>query len=539
MNRFLARAVAAATLLLGSLYGFMSQAHASAPSLLLTAAAMSTADLDRLMTRTMKQFAIPGAAVGIVKDGRTVFAKGYGVRELEKSSPVDTDTLFAIGSNTKAFTTAALAILVDEGRLHWDDRVIDHLPAFRMWDPYVTREFTVRDLLTHRSGLGTGAGDLLFVTATDFTRDDLLRALRYLKPVTSFRSQFAYDNLLYVIAGQIIPVVSGQSWEDFVTTRILQPLHMQGCAVDISRVNDRSNVAAPHLVSQGKLTQVPPLSIPVVAPAGAIQCNISGMSQWLLTQLARGRSPEGTTIFSDARSSEMWTPQTLLPVEGEQATLTRTHFLAYALGWVAQDFDGYKRVSHDGGLPGMVTHVSLIPELNLGVVVLTNQQEVDALDAVALQILQSYTGAPHRDWVALSAAARAKREEQIHSLDAKRRPATANGSAAGTWQPPDLNDYVGKFTDPWRGAASVTREADSLQLTFSHTAALSGPLQPVAPGLFIVHWKDRSLDADAYVRFAEDFAGHVTGFTMHAVSASTDFSFDFQDLDFRREEPPH
>src|SRR5262249_27017571 len=221
------------------------------------------------------EFSVPGLAIGIVKDGRLVFAKGYGVRELGQKAPVDADTLFAIGSNTKAFTSASLAILVDEGKLHWDDRVIDFLPDFRMWDPYVTREFTIRDMLTHRSGLGAGAGDLMFVTPTDFTRDDLLHGLRYLKPASGFRARFAYDNLMYVLAGQVVAAVTGQSWEDFVTARILKPLHMDACAADDTRLTDRSNIASPHLVLNGQLTKIAPLSIPLVAPAGAINCNIT------------------------------------------------------------------------------------------------------------------------------------------------------------------------------------------------------------------------------------------------------------------------
>ena len=328
----------------------------------LASAAPTAADIDRLATRTLKEFSVPGLAIGVVKDGKVVLAKGYGVRAQGEAAAVDADTTFAIGSNTKAFTTAALAILVDEGKIHWDDRVIDYLPDFRMWDPYVTREFRIRDLLTHRSGLGTGAGDLMFVTTTDFTRNDLLHALRYLKPVSSFRSHFAYDNLLYVIAGQLIPVVTGQTWEDFVTARILKPLHMDDCAVVDTRLTDRSNMAAPHVIVDGKLTRIPALSIPLVAPAGAINCNVTGMLKWVSTQLGRGKSPEGVQLFSAAQSAEMWSPQTILPTgSNERLGLTHTHFASYGLGWGLEDIDGYKRVSHNGGLPGMVTHVSLIP----------------------------------------------------------------------------------------------------------------------------------------------------------------------------------
>jgi CubicO group peptidase (beta-lactamase class C family) len=496
-----------------------------------SATSVAAADIDRLAARTMQTFSVPGLAIGVVKDGHLVFAKGYGVRALGSAAAVDADTVFAIGSNTKAFTTAALAILVDEGKLHWDDRVIDYLPDFRMWDPYVTREFTIRDLLTHRSGLGTGAGDLLFVTPTDFTRQDLLHALRYLKPVSSFRSGFAYDNLMYVVAGQVVAAASGQSWEDFVTARILKPLHMDACAVDDERLADRGNVASPHVMVEGKLTKIAPLSIPLVAPAGAIQCNVTGMSKWVMTQLARGRSPDGASLFSEARSAELWTPQTPLPVAGDRLPITHTHFVSYGLGWLLEDVDGYKRVSHNGGLPGMVTHVSMVPELNLGVIVLTNQQEPAALEAVAFQIIEAYAGMTKRDWVALSNASKAKRDERMKEADAASAASVKN---AGGWQPSDLRAYAGTFKDPWRGEVTITEQGGSLHLTFSHTSALSGLLTPVGLNLFIVRWNDRSLNADAYVRFAEDYSGQVAGLTMQAVSATTDFSFDFQDLEFSR-----
>ena len=494
-------------------------------------APLTGAEIDRVVNRTMAAFSVPGLAVGIVKDGKLVYAKGYGVREVGRVGAVDADTEFAIGSNTKAFTTAALAMLVDQGKIHWDDRVIDYLPDFRMSDPYVTREFTIRDLLTHRSGLGIGAGDFLFVTATDFTRKDLVKALRYLKPVSGFRSQFAYDNLLYVVAGEVVAAVSGQSWDDFVTARILDRLGMKGCAVGYERLPDRGNVAAPHLVVDGKLASIPRLEIPLAGPAGAIHCSINGMAKWVETQLAHGKAPDGAALFSAAAGEEMWTPQTLLHPGGKIAELTHTHFQAYGLGWGIDDLDGFKHVAHNGGLPGMVTQVSLIPELNVGVVVLTNQQDGFAMSAVSLSILESYAGLPRRDWVGLMQGVSAERRKAIEASNAAH--AVAPG-AAPHLSSEELGAYAGSFSDPWRGAATISRAGDGLRLTFSHTADLSGPLEPVGPELFVVRWDKRTLDADAYVRFTRDYGGNVTGFTMKAVSASTDFSYDFQDLDFHR-----
>ena len=492
---------------------------------------LSDGEIDGVVNRTMAAFAVPGIAVGIVKDGRLVYAKGHGVRELGQRAAVDADTMFAIGSNSKAFTTAALAMLVDAGRLHWDDRVIDYLPEFRMADPFVTREFTVRDLVTHRSGLGIGAGDLLFVPLTDFTRQDVIRALRYLKPVTSFRSQFAYDNLLYVVAGEIVAAVSGMTWEDFVTSRILAPLDMSACAVASDRLPIRANWASPHAVIDGTLRTVSRLELPLVGPAGGIQCNVTGMSRWVAAQLAQGQTASGSRLFSAMQSEEMWTPQTAMRPSGTMAELTRTHFLAYGLGWGLDDVDGYKRVSHNGGLPGMVTHVSMIPELNVGVIVLTNQQERFALSAVALSILEGYMGVARRDWVSLAQAAKAELDQRMREADHASAPAAAAEKDAA---PIDLGAYVGTFVDAWRGPATISRREQGLELTFSHTDGLSGSLTPLSRSLFVVRWSDRSLNADAYVRFARDFSDGVSGFTMRPVSASTDFSFDFQDLDFIR-----
>jgi len=492
---------------------------------------LKSLDIDRLVERTMAAYQVPGIAVGIVKDGKLVFAKGYGARELGRPGKVDADTLFGIASNTKAFTIAALAILVDEGKLHWDDKVIDYLPEFRLYDPYVTREFMVRDLVTHRSGLGLGAGDLLLFPNSDFETKDIFHALRYLKPAAGFRAAYAYDNNLYVVAGALIPAITGQSWEDFVTQRILTPLQMAPCAATAQRVTDHSNQASPHAPVEGKVVPITPDNVTAAAPAGAIQCNVTGLAKWQLTQLGRGQAKGGPRIFSEAQSEQMWTPQTIVPPVGRLPMLGRTHFSAYGLGWFLEDFNGYKRVYHSGGLAGMVTYQSLIPELNLGVIVLTNAEEGEAFEAIALAITDAYTGGPKRDWVELTQGLKADRLRRHAESDAQRKPTPAPDVDLAKL---DLTPYVGTFKDPWRGEATITRSSDGLTLTFSHTKELTGPLTPIRPGLFVVRWNNRAMNADAYVRFSEDFAGAVEGFTMQVVTAETDFSFDFQDLDFHR-----
>jgi CubicO group peptidase (beta-lactamase class C family) len=532
---------------------------------------ISAAAIDRTVARAMQSFNVPGMAIGIVKDWRLIYAKGYGVRELGKPAPVDIDTLFQIGSNTKAFTAAALAILVDEHKIRWDDKVIDTIPEFRLYDPYVTREFTLRDLLSHRSGLGTGAGDLMFYPNTDFSRAEMIRGLRYLKPVSSFRSQYAYDNLLYMVAGQVVATVSGQTWDEFVTQRVLQPLRMNGCVTSYRQIAAGSNTVTPHVMSEGKLTAIKPIEFTAISPAGAISCNVSGMAKWLQTQLNAGKSSDGTQIFTADRGEEMWTPNTVMPLSPVLASVTHTHFEAYGFGWDLQDEFGYKRVSHTGGVPGTVTWVTMIPELRLGIVVLTNQQEGAAMEAVGNQILDAYVGAPKRDWIAIGVAYKEGRDREAMAVETE--VATVL-STAGAPPPFPLAAYAGRYRDPWRGDADIRLEAGKLVLKFSRTEGLEGTLTPFEGNVFIVRWHDRSLNADAYVRFSQAFrptvgpdveAGDdrpierdnaqpngksieqgneklnrkpvgqpIAGMTLQAISPLTDFSFDFQDLDFAK-----
>ena len=487
------------------------------------------ADIDKLAARVQRTFSVPGLAIAIVRNGKTVFAKGYGVREVGKPGNVGADTLFGIGSNTKAFTVAALAMLVDQGKLDWDDKVIDHLPAFRLYDPYVTREFTVRDLLTHRSGLGLGAGDLMLFPHTDFTRDEIIHNLRYLKPASSFRSTFAYDNLLYIVAGQLIPAITGMSWEDFVQRRILDRLGTD-CAVNLARASGNPDVAAPHVLALGKPTAITPDTGEALDPAGSIECSARGMAKWMAVQLDGEPAAGGGALFSEAQHRAMWTPQTIEPTSPATSAMTRTHFRAYGLGWSLEDYGGFERVWHTGGLVGMVSYVSLLPEQHVGIVVLTSPQSLGAIASVMQTLTDRFVGAPPRDWIAYWSAAEAKRNLEGAAAD---RAASAQEAVAGhAARLPGA--YIGVYHDPWRGDATIRRDGDKLRLAFSRTDDMTGELRPYKGNLFIVRWDDRSLNADAWLRFEIDFDGTVDGFTMKAVSPTTDFSFDFQDLAFTK-----
>ena len=490
-------------------------------------------DIDRLAERIQQKFAVPGMAVAIVKDGKVLFAKGYGVREAGKPDKVDASTLFGIGSNTKAFTVAALAMLVDEGKLSWDDKVIDRLPSFRLSDPYVTRELTIRDLLTHRSGLGLGSGDLMLFPPSDFTRSEIIHNLRYFPPASSFRSKFAYDNLLYIVAGELVPTVTGISWETFVQTRILDRLGT-GCAATLSLASGNRNVALPHVMVADKLTVVTPDPSTAYDPAGSIQCNADGMAAWMALQLADGRFKDGSQLFSAAQHKEMWTPQTIVTPLPASAALTRTHFRNYGLGWFIEDYEGAQRVSHTGGLVGMVSAVSLFPEEGVGIVVLSNQQSGGR--AAMMQSLQdAMLGRPARDWIAIVGNLEAEQSKRAAAADSAADTAIA---AAGGRAFLPLEAYEGVYHDPWRGDVTVRKQGAKLRMIFSRTTGMQGDMQVVKGNVFAVRWDDRTLKADALVNFRTGLDGSVSGMSMAPLSPTTDFSFDFQDLAFTRSTAP-
>ncbi len=486
-------------------------------------------DLDAYILQAMKTFDVPGLAVAIVKDGAVVLAKGYGVRKLGEIATVDSHTLFGIGSNTKAFTTAALGILVDQGQLAWDDRVADRLPGFQMYDPYVTHEMTIRDLLTHRSGLGLGAGDLLFVPPSTYTRGEIIAKLRYIKPESSFRSKFAYDNLLYMVAGQIIPAVTGKQWQDFIKERIFGPVGMTDSNTSAGDFRPGGNFAAPHSDVEGKLQAIPAAQIDNVAPAGAINSSVSDMAKWVIVQLGGGQLPGGEQrLFSQREAKEMWTAQTILPVGEPPPALAalRTNFAAYGLGWGLRDYRGHKYVSHTGGLPGYVSEVSMIPDAKLGVVVLTNQEAGGILGTIVHRILDAYLGVPQTDWLKAFHDLAERQKTQAAEAEKKQSGArNANSKPSLT-----LEKYAGKYADAWYGDITISMEPGGLVMRFSHSPALTGDLEHWQYDTFKARWRDRSLAADAFVTFSLNPDASISQVKMVPVSPATDFSYDFQDL---------
>ena len=354
---------------------------------------INSKEIDALVEKVLTTFDVPGIAVAVVKDDKVIHSKGYGVRSLKTKEKVDENTLFGIASNSKAFTAAALAMLIDEGRMKWDDKVTDYIPEFKMYNPYVTEEFTVRDLLTHRSGLGLGAGDLMmFPDSSNFTKKDIIHNLRYLKPTSSFRTKYDYDNNLYIVAGEVIERVSGITWEDFIEKRIMQPLGFTKSAASINRLKDRSNLISPHAPVNGKVEAIAIDWSETANAAGGIVSNITDLPKWIIMQMNGGKYGEGLSkkMFSEEMHYEMWSPQTI--INTRTTPPYNTHFSAYGLGWFLSDVKGYKQVTHTGGLAGVVTQITLLPEMKLGIIVLTNQQSGAAFTAITNTIKDSYLG---------------------------------------------------------------------------------------------------------------------------------------------------
>ena len=369
-------------------------ATAPAKATALSPATVLPSGFDAYVAKVMKTFEVPGMAVAVVKDGQVVLAKGYGVRKLGEPAPVDAQTLFGIASNTKVFTAAALGLLVEEGKIEWDGPVTRYLPWFQMWDPYVTREMTVRDLLVHRSGLGLGAGDLLLWPESNYTRREIVGRLRFIRPATSFRTAYAYDNMLYIAAGEVIEAVSGMTWEDFISERILKRAGMASSRPRHDASLAGGNVAIPHAVlEKGPAPVAIDENDNMNAAGGIISC-AEDMARWMLVHLGEGALPDGTRLFSERTGRELATIVTPIPISAPPAELAaqRMNFNGYALGLRVSDYRGRKVVNHTGGLSGYVSRVFMVPELELGIAVLTNQESSDAYNSVIYAVVDKALG---------------------------------------------------------------------------------------------------------------------------------------------------
>ncbi|MDH4044030.1 MAG: serine hydrolase [Gemmatimonadota bacterium] len=479
--------------------------------------------LDTYIAQARADWRVPGLAVAIVKDGRIVFEKGYGVRHRFDGGTVDAHTLFAIASNTKAFTSAAIALLVEEGKLDWDTRVVEILPWFQVADPYVTREMRVRDLLSHRSGFGTYSGDLLWY-GTSYSAEEVVRRLRYLEPALGFREGYRYSNLMFITAGEVIAAASGMRWDAFVRTRILAPLAMTETVTSVAQLAGVTNVATPHGEKADTIRPFPWESWDAMGSAGAIISNVHDMAQWLMLQLGRGEA-NGVRLFSDTQSRTMWTPHIMSPVSsGTAARWPSTHFIGYGLGWSLRDYLGHEIVMHGGAYDGMYSQVLLVPEERLGLVILTNAM-TSVQSALAWRIVDAYLGAPARDW------SRGYLDRVGPSPEAERWAAWRDARASGTTPSLALEAYAGTFGGPLYGNVTVALEDGKLVLRLLPAADLVGDLTHWHRDVFRVHWRrEFPWFGDGLVQFVLNAEGDVDQVKIDVPNGD----FWFTELELRR-----
>lgn len=492
------------------------------------------AKFDAYVEAVQKQFGVPGVAVAIVKDGKVVMERGYGVRELGKAAKVDAHTMFAIASNTKAFTAASLNILQDDGKLKTTDRVIDHLPWFRMSDAYVTREMRIRDLLAHRSGLSLGAGDLLYWPTTTYSTREVAERLKDVPLTGGFREQYAYDNILFGVAGLVVEAASGMSFKQFMQTRIWNPLGMTETRYNSDDLKPGDNVAVGNAKFDFKdLRPVGVTSWRNVSGAGGIYSSVHDLTKWMNAQLAggvyAGSGESAKRLFSTQRQREMWSVLTPIPTGKSpipELADAASNFSGYGQGWQLSDYLGDRLVWHTGGWPGQVSRLTLVPGKGVGVVVLTSAEVGAAFNAITYEALDMMLGHSGHDWLKGYAAAVARSQgnadeswqKHLAARDANSKPSLA------------LAKYANTYRDPWYGDVIIRQGAKGLELQFSKTAELLGDIEHWQHDTFIVRWRDRGLNADAFINFALDPDGNIRELRMQPVSPLTDFSFDFQDL---------
>ena len=501
-----------------------------------SASSAGAQSINRVVQDALNTFNVPGLAVAVVHKGEVVHLKGYGIREINQTGKVDTDTLFKIASNSKAFTVAALSILVDEGKLSWDTPVIDIIPEFKMHDAWLSEHLTVADLLTHRTGMKAGAGDLmLWPEPSLFTSVDVIYALRYFEVIKGFRSGYAYDNLLYIVAGELIPRLTGLSWHDYIDQKIMSRLGLKHCFAGALSPAAKKNVSAPHDVIEGELQVIERGrindNISLMAAAGGIRCSAADMSQWMLVLL-------NNSLYSKTQAAEVFTPQVIRSVSMRDKARDNTHFKAYGLGWRLADVHGYKQVSHTGSLAGTRSYLTLVPELDLGVVVLTNGASDAVRRSVMYHIVRAYMGRDPVDWVQvfeddiakwqLEKLAAAKNDKNSFGQSGKQAPKKITARKTKRL----MQAYLGRYQDPWFGEINISQQQSGFVFQSLKSPQLRGELRLVDKNLLTVHWFDRTLEADAYLRFQRNENQEIETLTMEAISEETDFSFDFPDLLF-------
>ncbi len=462
--------------------------------------------LDAYYEQSRIDYNVPGLAVAIIKDGEIIFSKGYGTRNVDTGDPVDGNTLFAVASNSKSFTAAALAMLIDEGKLSWDDKVRDYLPWFELYDPYVSDNFNIRDLLTHRSGLMTFSGDLLWY-GTNLSRREVVESAKYLEPTFSFRDGYGYSNIMYIAAGLVIEEVSGMAWEDFIRTRILEPLHMDRTLTSTLQLPQTDNYCAPHNDFKGDLITIEWMNWDNVAPAGALISSVNDLSKWLDFQMRKGVTPDGDTLINEKHFREMWQAHNSQTVSSfSEKTYPSTHFRAYGLGWGIMDYLGVKVIGHGGGYDGFITNTTFVPEDNLGMVFLTNKNTglYHPLRYKTLDILLG--NELETDWSADVLKLVQEGEKEDEAQRARAEEARVKDSKPTL----PLEEYLGTYKCEMYGNAKVYMEDGQMMVHLEPTDIFVGTLTHWQYNTWKVEMKKMPSLSYGLVNFLIDDRGEVT-----------------------------
>jgi CubicO group peptidase (beta-lactamase class C family) len=489
------------------------------------------AALDRIVDQVQARYRLPGFAIGVVENGEVVYRRTSGERVAGEGDRIGPDTVFKIASNTKSMTTATLARLVDAGKLRWDDPVSKYLPDFRMHDDWVTREMQVRDLLIHNSGLRAGAGDLmLWPEPNSFSRADILHGLRYLKPIHSFRSRYDYDNLLYIVAGEVAAAAGGAPYETLLRREVLEPLGLSRCRIGAWDRDAVGDVAQPHSQREGRYVAVrrdpARIEASTMDPAGGVRCSLNDMTTWLRAWLdPQAVGTDGKPWLSAEQRAALWRAQMPMNVSQRQREWSNTHFAAYGYGWRLSDADGVFKVSHTGTLMGMYSLVTLLPDQRSGFVVLINGDAGDARSVFDQLLTQHYTAADSSRDAAWFMDAIA-REAQAPARN--RAPDT---SARKSVESAELIAYLGVYRDPWFGEVRVCGRDRDVQFAARKSPLLTGKIVRVGPRL-LVDWDAEEVDTEAWVDFSG--SGATATFVMSKVDPDADFSYDYEDLAFAR-----
>lgn len=424
--------------------------------------------LDAYFSKMTTDWDVPSMSIGIVKDGKLVFAKSYGFKEVGKPEQPDANTLYAIASNSKAFTAAIIGMLVQEGKLSWDDKVKDYLPYFEVYDPWVSKEVTIRDLLSHRVGLGTFSGDVIWYKS-NLSSEQIVRGAKHLPKAFDFRAGYGYSNVMYIAAGEVIKKVTGQPWSEVVKERILIPLEMNSTITTPNLLNEKGNFATPHGRKEGVNFPIVWENWEEIGALGGLISSVNDVSKWMIFNMNKGIVGKDT-LLHPATLNNLWTPHNNFKVDHTKKNDFKRHFSAYGLGWSLSDYHGNLRMGHTGGYDGMITAVTMVPDLNLGVVVLTNGLK-SPITAATNYALDSHLGIPVKDWSKelLERTNRNEAQDTRVSDRIKKRVQHTKPSLA-------LQNYVGTYHSAIYGNIYVTLDDNTLKVRFEHSPNLAASL---------------------------------------------------------------